>query len=89
MCKKVYRLAPKFSEDHWDRECGENDVIVKQNQRFVYVEMDQAGYDDMLSDADYYYTCRDQFDEYFKDICYSAKNVKDALIKQGAPNSQC
>lgn len=85
MQKKVYRLAPKFVEDHWYRDCGENDVIVKQNKKFVYVEMDQAGYDDMLSDADYYYECRDQFEGY-ADISASAKSVKVSLIKQGAPN---
>lgn len=82
MSRKVYRLAPKFAQDHWGRDCGQGDIIVKQNERFVYVELDQAGYDDMLSDADYYWECRDQFEGY-ADVCSSARNVRDALVKGG------
>ena len=82
---KTYRLARTFCEDHWYRGCGDTDTIVSESNPFVVVEMDAAGYADMLSDADYYWTCRDQFDSDYRNLCASARRVRDALIKAGPP----
>ena len=85
MATKTYRLARKFCDDHWDRGCGETDNVLRVTERFVTVALDAEGYADMLSDADYYWSCRDQFDPAYRDIIASASRVLDALRKAGAP----
>lgn len=85
MATKTYRLARKFCEDHWERDCGETDNVLRVTERFVTVEMDAEGYEDMLSDADYYWSCRNMFDHGYSDIIGSARRVLDALRKQGPP----
>ena len=85
MTTKTYRIARKFAEDHWDRGCGETDNILRVTERFVTVALDADGYKDMVSDAEYYWSCRDQFDADYRDVCASASRVLDALRKSGAP----
>ena len=82
---KTYRLARMFCEDHWSRGCGAGDTIVSESSPVVLVELDADGYADMLSDADYYWTCRDQFDSDYRNVCASARRVRDALVKAGPP----
>jgi hypothetical protein len=84
MATKTYRLARTFCEDHWERDCGQTDTVLRVTERFVTVTLDDEGYADMLSDADYYWSCRDQFDGYSA-IIASASRVLDALRKQGPP----
>jgi len=87
MTTKIYRLPKKFADDHWGRECGETDRIVRETKTHYYVEMDMEGYRDMLSDADYY---RD-FARYegfeWGPLAASAKATYDALHKAGAPGA--
>lgn len=82
---KTYRIARKFAEDHWYRDCGETDVIVAESKTTLQVQMDEEGYEDMLSDAYYYWECRDQFDGYYRDVIQSAKRVMASLLKAGSP----
>ena len=88
---KSYRVAPKFVWDHWARDCGENDVLRTEGKYVLTVWLDQEGWDDMLSDADYYWDCRDEIIagvpySYMRTLCDSAKRVADALRKQGRPD---
>jgi hypothetical protein len=80
---KLYRIAPTFAVDHWERECGQTDVIVKATRKGFTVEMDSAGYADMLSDADYYWECRDEME--MPELAASAKRVMASLKKAGPP----
>ena len=82
---KTYTLAWLFVMDHWDRQCGETDVKVKQSGNRVTVSMDADGYRDMLTDADYYLVMRDEMDG-LEGIVRSAKRVMDALLKAGPPD---
>ena len=85
--RKVYKVPALFYLDHRDRNCGENDTIIKQSKNIIIVEMDYEGYQDLLSDADYYWECRDQFDGYGS-ITASAKRTLAALAKQEAPSKE-
>lgn len=83
---KEYRIGKVFAQDHWDRGCGENDVIVRENGVFYIVRLDEAGYKDMLTDADYYWDMRKEMSEWGGgDLCKAAKRTYDALVKQGPP----
>lgn len=84
MSTKIYKLAALFAMDHHDRGCGETDRIVRQTKLHWFVEMDAAGYEDMLTDADYYHDMRHEMDG-LEGICRSAKRVLDALLEQGPP----
>lgn len=50
---RVYRLPPKFYEDHIARGCDGGKVL-KQTRSYVEVEMDRDAFDDVHSDAVYY-----------------------------------
>lgn len=52
--RREYRLPKVFAEDHWDRDCGQTDVVVRETKTHYFVSMDANGYSDMESDADYY-----------------------------------
>lgn len=80
---KLYRIAPTFAVDHWERACGHTDVIVKSSRKGITVEMDAEGYADMLSDADYYWECRDEME--MPELAASAKRVMASLKKAGPP----
>ncbi len=82
--RKVYRIARTFAEDHWARECGAGDEIMHTDRHTVTVILDADGYADMLSDADYYWAMRDELDD--APLYRSARRVRDALIKAGAPD---
>lgn len=81
---KTYRLAATFVMDHHDRGCGENDRVIRRTKTHYIVEMDAEGYEDMLTDADYYWDARHEMDG-LEMICRSARRVLDALIQQGPP----
>lgn len=84
---KIYRIAGTFAEDHWGRDLGRTDVIIKATSKGIVVEMDEDGYSDMLSDAEYYWEMRDEM-EGLDYLTRSAKRVAAALIKAGAPGEQ-
>jgi hypothetical protein len=83
--RKTYKLAAAFAEDHWQRELGTTDTVLGVSGRRVIVELDTEGYSDMLSDAQYYWECRDQFDSNYKYLTDSAGRVYRALTKAGPP----
>lgn len=88
MNTKIYRLPKRFAEDHWGRECGQSDRIIRETKKHYYVEMDEDGWGDMESDADYY---RD-FARYegfeWGPLAASAKATYDALHKAGRPGAE-
>lgn len=85
MASKIYTISRVFAEDHWGRECGKSDVVIRGNKRTVRVLLDDDGYSDMLSDAEYYYDCRADFEEGYKDVIQSARRVMNTLKKVGPP----
>ena len=86
MTSKTYRLSPTFCRDHWERDCGETDKIVKEGKYCVYVQLDADGYADMLSDADLYsdHTHFDPPADFYK-LAQSAKRVAKVLRAEGPP----
>lgn len=84
MDRKRYTIARIFAEDHWERNCGLTDEVVKVNARTVVVDLDVDGYQDMLTDADYYWDMRDEMS--WDSLCQSAKRVMAALLKAGPPD---
>jgi hypothetical protein len=52
----VYRLPPKFHEDHRCRDLPEegHSAVIRETKTAVFVEMDEAAFRDLYSDADYY-----------------------------------
>ena len=85
---KVYRIARTFAEDHWGRDLGNNDHVIKVTRTQVVVEMDDEGYSDMLSDAEHYACDGGGFDSEYRYLMQSAQRVAAALIKAGAPEVQ-
>jgi len=81
---RTYTLAALFCDDHYDRGCGQTDVVVKRTATRLTVTMDVEGYRDMLSDADYYWDCRSEMDG-LEGIYRSAKRVLDVLLREGPP----
>lgn len=90
MSTAVYRLPKHFPEDHWSRDCGETDEIVRETKSHYYVKMDDDGYRDMLSDADYYCFMPGDFLEAGMSIGFiaSARATLNALRKQGPPTTE-
>lgn len=84
---KIYRIGKKFADDHWARDRGETDVIVKETKTTYVVRLDAIGYDDMVGDADCTWDARDEYAEWGgQGICDAAKRTLDALVKQGPPD---
>jgi hypothetical protein len=87
MSTKVYRLSPTFCNDHWSRDCGATDKITKEGKYCVYVELDEIGYQDMITDADLY-SDPTHFDppSDFRALAQSARRVLAVLRKEGPPD---
>ena len=87
-----YLIASGFAYDHWARDLGEGDIIAPAvhtkgvHAHRVGVYLDAAGYDDMLSDAQYYADMRGELTGDAKWLADSAARVVKALLKRGAPN---
>ena len=87
---KTYRLAPLFVWDHWSRALPEADDAISdrvvETKRQMVVELNELGYDELLSDARYYATemVAAGFTE-GRGLCRSAAAVVRALEKQGRP----
>lgn len=80
--RRVYRVPALFYADHIDRACGLTDKVLKRGSRIHIVELDYAGYQDLLSDADYYWEMRDEMD---RSLSLSARSTIEALLKAGSP----
>jgi hypothetical protein len=89
---RFYLIARAFAQDHWQRDCGEGDVVHEDvHMRGVHahrigVSLDVAGYEDMLSDARYYADMRDELTGEDKKLADSAARVVKVLTDRGAPN---
>lgn len=86
---KEYRLPSRFVFDHHARDLPEAEqaisVFVRQNTRHCVVRLDDAGYDELMSDAKYY---RDEMASAGFDgqgLISSARATVAALEKQGRP----
>ena len=81
--RRTYKVPALFYCDHADRSCGYTDKIINRGSKIITVELDYAGYNDLLSDADYYWECREDFE--MPALCASAKRTLNSLAKQEAP----
>jgi hypothetical protein len=48
------QIPKKFYGDHLERDCGEGSRIVHKTKSHYVVELNLYGYNDLLSDADFY-----------------------------------
>lgn len=89
MNTKTYKLPKRFAEDHWGRDLGRNDEVVRETSTHFFVEMDADGYSDMLGDAEFYsdHTLFDPPNAYFG-LAQSAKATVKALVAAGEPESE-
>jgi hypothetical protein len=53
---RIVTLPLKFWSDHTNRGCSESAVEIKRNKVYVTVELDDAAWQDIYSDAEYYAT---------------------------------
>lgn len=50
----VVTVARKFYDDHADRDCGLTDLVIKRTVYTVTVQLDEEGWDDLVSDSRHY-----------------------------------
>lgn len=88
-----YRLAPNFVNDHWARALPEDPAAVSdrvvETRNSILVELDERGYDELLSDANYYATQMVSAgfnDPYARALCRSAARVAAKLVIEGRPS---
>ena len=86
MATKIYKVPAIFYDDHIGRDCGVTDRIIEAKKNYFVVELDEVGYSDLLSDADYYWDCREMIDMCNPKIIRSAKRTLDYLVKVGGPS---
>lgn len=90
--KKTYALPPRFFDDHRCRDLPENKSavsrIVRETKKKVFVDLDPLGYDELLSDADYYANEMGSagFDD--RGLISSARATAAALRKAGRPDGE-
>ena len=53
---RIVTLPLKFWSDHTNRGCSESAVEIKRNKVYVTVELDDAAWQDIYSDAEHYAT---------------------------------
>ena len=83
-----YRLPKAFASDHWNRDCGRTDVIVRETRSHFIVRMDDDGYGDMESDADYYVDCGSEMGRDYMGLVSSARATLRALRAAGSPSER-
>lgn len=76
---RTVKIPPVFYFDHLARECGKSGVIVKSMKSYLIVDLDEVAFEDLRSDASYYYECADQFDPPMRGLAASAKATLRAL----------
>ena len=84
---KIYKLPKTFASDHWGRDCGLTDEIVRETKTHYFVQMDEDGYSDMESDADYSVYCGPEMGRDFLGLVASARATLKALKAAGPPNA--
>jgi hypothetical protein len=83
---KTYHLPPRFYWDHTERDLPEEGVSrrISDTKTSVTVELDQAAYDDLLSDARHY-SKGIAYDMGEPGLASSARATVRALERQGPP----
>ena len=79
---KIYRLPKAFFGDYCSR-FEIKMVKIRESKNHYFVPLTTNDYTNLLADADYYHTCKDQFDSASFGLCDSAKWTQRALINQG------
>lgn len=78
----IYKLPPRFYDDHVERDCAAG-VLLRRTKSAVYVDLDQEGFDDLHSDAEYYGGMEPEsgfgLDAYERAIISSARATLTAL----------
>ncbi len=83
----IYRLPHYFYGDHVSRDLPAG-WIVRETKKHVFVELTTLDYNELLSDADFYWDQRQAFmdsDPGSLGLVTSARATATALRKQGAP----
>jgi len=77
----VITIGKLFVEDHWDRECGLTDKVIRETKKTITVELDEDGWVDLYSDADYYFNMITGYDpeEGLIPLGRAAKRVIDKM----------
>ncbi len=76
---RVVTLPLKFWTDHKNRGCSESAVEIKRNKVYVTVELDEAAWQDIYSDAEFYATFTSTEPEYEADIIALIPSAKATL----------
>lgn len=80
----VYRIPKVFYEDHIDRDL-DGGTVVRSTKSHHYVDLDDAAYAELVSDADHY-SDQTQFDAWMFGVCTSARATWKTLTAQGPPS---
>jgi hypothetical protein len=82
---RVYKLPPKFYDDHVSRDL-DGGTVLHRSERRVTVELDAEQFADLLDDAQFYVEMGTrEFGTDYAPLIKSAAATARALIKQGAP----
>jgi len=80
---EVTVLVPsRFYYDHQGRDLPSGKVIKQYANGKVNVVLSQEELNDLLSDAEYYSECADQFGQEYQGLCKSAKATVKAINQQ-------
>lgn len=83
---KRYRLSPSFWHDHVRRDLNDGTTVSKSGRYCVYVDLDRAGYDELLSDAQHYVKMGvAEFGPELRSLIDSAKRTVKVLNTEGPP----
>jgi len=75
-------VPSKFYYDHRDRDLPSGKVIKEYANGKVKVVLSHSELNDLLSDAEYYAECADQFGTEYQGLCKSAKATVKAIQLQ-------
>lgn len=81
----MVKVPRRFYDDHVDRGCGETDRLVSVTMKHYVIELDEAGYVDLLGDADYYVDMLPELDRCYFGLVASARATLKILRASGGP----
>jgi len=82
MSKVTIVVPSRFYYDHRDRDLPSGKVIKEYANGKVNVVLSHSELNDLLSDAEYYAECADQFGTEYQGLCKSAKATVKAIKEQ-------
>ena len=82
MSKVTIVVPSRFYYDHRDRDLPSGKVIKEYANGKVKVVLSHNELGDLLSDAEYYSECSDQFDSAYQGLCKSATATVKAIQTQ-------